>query len=119
MSPRNRWDLESMEHMQREAVGIARRVTAGDLGIIAGCRQLTRLGHYLVEDSRVDPDFVVFIGVSCETDHLPLEDERSLWNPAAFEAKQAEVARLEEVSREKVWVACRSVIARFGGNSGN
>jgi hypothetical protein len=115
VSPINCWENESVKRMQREVVGIALRVTDGDLGIIAGCRKLSGLGFYVVEDWRVDPDFVVFGAVYSETDHLPLEDERSLWDPSAFEAKQAEVALFEEMFREKVCAACRSVITRFGG----
>jgi hypothetical protein len=115
MNSQNRRDLESVERMQREAAKIARSMVSGSLGFIAGCRQLARLGHDVVKDWRIDPDFVVFGAVDSETDHLPLEDQRTFWDTAAFEAKQAEVSRFEEGSREKVLAACRSVIARFGG----
>jgi len=104
----------SVEENRRSAVEVARRVIAGDLRIIEGCRQLTRLGHHVVENWMRDPDFVVFVGLESETDHLPLEEERADWNPASFEAQQAEVARFEEAARDEVMAACRSVIARFG-----
>ena len=102
-----------MERHQRQAVEFARSILQGELGIIAGCRKLSKLGHDLVEDCRVDPDFVVFVSVESETDHLPLEDQQALWNPAAFEEKQREVARFEESARVDVLSACRSLIARF------
>ena len=94
---------------------IATDILQGELGIIAGCRKLSKLGHDLVEDWRVDPDFVTFGNVESETDHLPLEDQQALWNAVAFEEKQGDVARFEEAARPEVLSACRSVIARFGG----
>jgi P2-related tail formation protein len=114
MDSYDRWNLEAIERYKREAVEVANLILSGRLGIIAGCRHLASLGHHLVEDWRVDMEFVVFGNVESETDHLPLEDQRSLWNPAAFEEKQREVARFEESAREEVLTACRSVIARFG-----
>src|SRR5262245_11130067 len=114
MGPREGWNLEAMERHQQQAVDIARSIVQGELGIIAGCRKLSKLAHGLVEDWRVDPDFVVFGNVESDTDHLPLEDQRPLWNPPAFEEKQRDVASYEESARAEVVSACRSVIARFG-----
>jgi hypothetical protein len=93
---------------------IAQRLIAGDIGLIAGCRQLSSLSHEVVDDWGADPDFVLFGAVDSETDHLPLEDQRAHWDPAAFEEKQHEVRRYEAETREQVLRACRSVISRFG-----
>jgi hypothetical protein len=115
MSPDSKPGFASIERKKREAVDVATQVVNGEVGIIAGSRVLLRLGHELVPDTRVDPDFVVFLALDSETDHLPLEDERHNWEPAAFAQKQLEVARLEELSRPGVVAACRAIIDRFGG----
>jgi hypothetical protein len=44
---------------QREAVELAQRIISGEIGIVAGCRHLSRLGHDMVEDWQLDRDFVV------------------------------------------------------------
>ena len=115
MSQPNRLDLESAERARRDALEVAQRIVAGHIRLIAGCRQLARLGHTVVEDWRVDPDFVLFGAVDSEADALPLEDQRVHWDPAAFEDKQHEVRRYEAETREQVLKACHSVISRFGG----
>jgi hypothetical protein len=99
----------------RKAVEVARRILSGDIGMIAGCRQLAALGDSVVPDCRVDTDFVVFVAVKSESDALPLEDQRHNWDPSAYDAKQVEVARFESDVREDVLKACRSVVARFHG----
>lgn len=101
------------DQKQREVVRIALQIVRGELGIIAGSRLLAGLAHIVVEDWRVDLDFVVFGALSSETDHLPLEDEKSLWDPIAFGKKQQEVAHFEDSARAEVLAACRSLIARF------
>ena len=111
----NRYDLEAVERAQREVTQIARQVLAGERGIIAASRELWRLGHDLVPDWRDDEDFRLFGAIDSETDDLPLEDMRPVWNEAAFEAKQAEVRRFEALYREDAHVACRRLIDRFGG----
>ena len=114
MSSPRACDAEKTAELRQAVIDIARRLVAGDLAIIAGCRELTRLGHHVVADWRNDPDFVVFGAVESETDHLPLEDVRPLWQPAAFAQKQVEVASCEAFYRDDVLHACRSVLKRFG-----
>jgi hypothetical protein len=114
MSRDSESDLASVERKKCEAIDVATRVVNGKVGILAASRVLSRLGHDLVPDTRIDPDFVVFIALDSQTDHLPLEDQRHNWAPAAFAQKQLEVARWEEHSREQVVEACRSIIDRLG-----
>ena len=118
MSPPLGRDAVRTAALHQAVTAIAQQVVSGDLGIIAGCRQLRQLGHDVVIDSRVDPDFVVFTAVESVTDHLPLEEQRPLWLPSAFAEKQVEVERYEADWRDDVLRACRSVIERFGHASG-
>jgi hypothetical protein len=108
-------DLESLERARRQAVEVAQAILSGSIGLIAGCRSLASLAHTLVDDACVDPDFVVFVAVESETDHLPLEDQRVHWEAAAFANKRHEIHAYESQAREEVANACRSVVTRFGG----
>ena len=60
------------------------------------------------------PTWSIFVAVDSETDDLPLEEHRDLWEPAAFAEKRAQAVRYEAQMRDGVHRACRSVIARFG-----
>ena len=108
-------DVQSSRQNRQEIVTTARRMIAGELSLISGCRRLKILAVEVVDDWRDDHDFVIIGGVESETDHLPLEDQRANWDPTAFAEKQSEVARIEEVVREEVLGVCRSLIARFDG----
>jgi len=108
-------DSSTVERARRDAVEVAEGILSGSVGLLAGCRSLARFGHSLVDDWSVDSDFGLFGAVDSETDHLPLEDQRVHWDPAAFEEKQREVQAYEAKTREQVLKACRSVVTRFGG----
>jgi hypothetical protein len=104
----------SRQFHEREAVELARRIVAGEVGVIAGSREMWRIGKNLV-DTRVDQDFVVFVALDSETDSLPLEDERHLWDPAAFAEQSRKVDEIEAEEQARVYTACRSIIDRFTG----
>ena len=115
MVPRNQYDLESLENHQRDAARTARAVVAGDLSIIDGSRSLSRLGAELTADRWDDAEFRLFALLDSETDHLPTDTQRGLWDQAAFEEKQRDVRRIEAAYREEVVAACERLIRRFGG----
>jgi len=107
-------DEEAGSRLRRAAVDTAHAILREEIGVIDGARRLSSLAHRLVDDWRVDPDFLVFGALDTETDHLPVGAQRALWDPAALVDKDAMVARIEAVARADVEMACRNVIARFG-----
>ena len=50
----------------QEAAAVARAVVDGARGICDAGRVLSSLAQDLVSDSRIDPDFVVFVGIHSE-----------------------------------------------------
>ncbi|NNN04983.1 MAG: hypothetical protein HKL90_03690 [Elusimicrobia bacterium] len=92
-------------------VELAKQIIAGNIGVIAGSRAL----HVLASQKALvsDPDFDLFTGIHSESDHLPLDDVKTLWDPAAFQKKQLEVKRFEDLWRPRVIDACRRLIHRF------
>ena len=53
-------------------VATAQRILSGELGIVAGALQLSGLRFDVGAEH--DADFIFFVGVDSETDHLPVGD---------------------------------------------
>ncbi len=97
----------------RDALKTAEAVLAGELGIIEGSITLAAYAHEVVPDSRVDPDFVVFVVIASETDHLPFGRVRDLWSATALARADTEIEAITLRRRAGVRQACENVIARF------
>jgi len=94
-------------------VEAARGILDGRTALIEGCVTLARLGHNLVPNWALDPDFRIFGGVASETDHFPIGAARANWSPTALEREDAKIAAYEAAVRDHVFKACNNVIARF------
>jgi hypothetical protein len=92
-------------------VAAARGILSGELGIVAGARQLATLRFDVGTED--DSDFIFFVGVDSETDDLPLGDVRSRWNPDALKAKDAELAAYESKVRERALEICRRLLRKY------
>jgi hypothetical protein len=113
MTRHERYDLETRDPLRPKAVSLATSVLNGNTGIIEGARELATLGHVLVDNWTLDPDFVVFGGVASETDDLPVGKDRERWDPTALVDKDAEVGNYETRVRSRMYEACQNVIRRF------
>lgn len=101
-----------------KAVGIAADVLDGKIDILNGCSLLTRQLHAAGLDR--DPDFLIFVGVESESDHLPYRTgDRRNWNAEALILKDKEIADLTAGYSEEVRSACRQLVERFGQSPGN
>jgi hypothetical protein len=75
---------------------IARDVLAGDLDLLAGCRQILRYRRTL--DIRNDSAWDVIAAVESETDDFPVGSVREAWDPDTLASKDLELtAYLERV----------------------
>ena len=97
--------------MRKDLLRLANQVAAGELGIILGCRKIQAYRFELADD--LDEDFLPFIGVDSQTDHLPVDEERRNWSLEALARKDIEIADAEEHFRDEVLSACKKIIARF------
>ena len=103
------------EHRQaasRDVVSLARNILGGELGVVAGARRLCWMYREVGVEVN-DPDFVFFVAVNSETDHLPLGEVRKLWNPEALRVKDAELAAYEARKRDEAFEICRRLILRY------
>ena len=106
------------EWARRNAAKSAAAIINGKLGVIEGCRRLADVAHSLVPDWVADEDFVVFGAIASETDALPTGTARQYWSSEALAREDREIARYESIVRERVFAACRNILARFKDERG-
>jgi hypothetical protein len=105
------YNEEHRQFLSRKIVAAAQSILSGELGVIAGARQLCGLGHQVGADD--DADFTFFVAIDSESDHLPIGEVRQHWNPEALRAKDAEIASFEAFYREKAFEICRRLIEKY------
>jgi hypothetical protein len=95
----------------QRAIALARKVLAGELGVIEGCRALSSMrwecGASLAE--RFSP----FVVAESETDDLPVGAVRNLWDAEALTRKDPEIGRCEQLYRAQTLEACKNLIGRL------
>lgn len=99
-----------------QIVATAKGILSGEVGIVAGARQLASLRFDVGAEH--DSDFIFFAGVDSQTDHLPVGEVRSHWSAKALRSKDAELGAYEASVREKAFQVCRSLIQQYGTRDG-
>jgi hypothetical protein len=102
---------EHRQFLSRKVVTAAQSILSGELGVIAGARQLCGLGHQIGADR--DPDFTFFVAIESESDHLPIGEVRQHWNQEALRVKDEEIASFEAFYREQAFEICQRLIERY------
>lgn len=100
--------------LRGKIVAICEAMLREEIGIIAGSRRLTSLGFELFDDH--DKDFLMFVAIDSETDHLPVDFERRNWSVEALERKDKEIENYEASAKTDVFETCRKLIKRFTEN---
>jgi hypothetical protein len=99
--------------MQRRRVGeLARQILAGEIDVLDGSRKIAAL-RFEVEVEERDQDFIPFVAVESETDHLPIGVEAVNWSDEALVRKELELKQAREWAMETVHTECASLVARF------
>ena len=102
---------EYLESCREKIVSTAKAILSGELGTIAGSRELWRLSYEIGQDK--DEDFITFIAIDSETDHLPVDAERENWDKEALKRQDIEIGEYEAFYRDRAFEACKRIIARF------
>ena len=110
------YNEEHREWASRKIVAAATSILSGELGIVAGARQLAPWRFDVGAEH--DPDFTFFVGVDSETDHLPVGEERSRWRPEALKAKDEELRTFEASVRDRALRVCQSLIQKYEKHTG-
>jgi hypothetical protein len=76
----NRLDENQLLKAHGEVVATASRLIAGRISFVEGVRTLVGL-RTLVSPLDQDPDFMLFVAIDSESDHLPGREQRQHWPP--------------------------------------
>ena len=110
----NRYDFGAVESARRRVAQVAQDVLAGHLDIFTAAQELSRLRHD-VDVGEDDEDFLAFVLIDSETDHLPIAERvRPLWDATALREKDKDIARADAWAREFGIPACVNLVSRFG-----
>jgi hypothetical protein len=90
-------------------IAICEAILNEEIGVIAGSRILNRLEFELIDYSvgkfDRDEDFIPFVAIDSETDHLPVNRERADWSAEALARKDKEIAESEALYRDSAFAA--------------
>jgi hypothetical protein len=98
---------------RKQVVSLAQAMLEGKLPFLEGAYKLYGLSHKVGGVNLDDPDFLLFSAVSDQTDHLPFDEQRPLWQPEALKRLEPEINENENWARSVAWAACKNLIARF------
>jgi hypothetical protein len=115
MKNENRHNEEFIKAKRAEVVRFARALLKGEIGVIEGSRELRSL-QFEVSDDDFDPDFMLFVAIDSETDHLPVGSVRANWTTEALKGKDLEIKKAEGFYRNQIAEiveACKKLIVRF------
>lgn len=103
---------EYIERQRNRAVKIASAMLDGSISYLEGAIELSVL-RFEVGLPADDKDFLVFSGVSSETDHLPIGTARQHWSKEALARHEPEVQQSIAWAKEVSLSECKSIIERF------
>ena len=101
---------------QQRVVEVASAILRGELGVIEGSRLLCAL-RFRVSTLDHDPDFLPFVGIDSETDHLPIGEVRQLWASDALVRLAPEIQAAEDHWRQWAFTAAQRLLDRFSSTS--
>lgn len=104
---------------EREArallVKFAREMLSGELSFIEGAAAVVRLRGRIGGVGDFDEDFMTFVAIDSETDHLPLQAQWPLWDKSALERLAPEFEKAQEWASTFALASCNNLIGRFHG----
>jgi hypothetical protein len=109
------WNESEIIKARHAMVDAAQHMLAGRLSYIEGARKIVS-AHWEARLDERDMDLAPFLGIASETDALPFGEMRAHWQPAALEALQPEIDRMEAWARSFGEPYCHKLVARFSGN---
>ena len=109
------WNESEIIKARHAMVYAAKEMLAGRLSYIEGARKIVA-AHWEARLDKRDADLARFIGIASETGDLPFGEVRAYWQPAALEALQPEIDRMEGWARQLGESYCHKLVDRFSGD---
>ncbi|AMC34456.1 DUF2489 domain-containing protein [Janthinobacterium sp. B9-8] len=97
----------------RKRIGvIAFSMLDGEVGFLDGAIELASLRHEAAVEEN-DPDFMVFVVIASEIDHLPIGEPRVFWCKEALTKHQPEIEAKNAWAKSVGMSACLHLAERF------
>ncbi len=116
MKHENWYNEEYMSAKRREVVEKATDLMKGSIDFLTGVRDLKSL-KYEVSDADFDPDFMLFVAIDSETDHIPVGKLRDSCSLSWLETCDREMEKVKDTYQNEVIEACKTLIGRFAVNA--
>jgi hypothetical protein len=97
---------------RREVVELARAMLRGEISVLLGARRMQPYRWKTAVDER-DEDFLAFVSIESQEDHLPVGRARQNWSAAALARLEPELRDAEAFHRPAALKACESLVTRF------
>lgn len=96
---------------RREVIGLAKKITDGEIGVIEGCREILIYQDRLhAQDTE---EFRIFLGIDSESDGLPIGRVRMHWSASALKQKDTEIKAFEDFYRPRAVDAAMRIIEKY------
>ena len=105
-------DEKYLRQRKVEVVENVRRILDKSIGIVDGSLNLSRLVNEVSED-QFDEDFMLFIEIASDSDHLPLSHTRQKFSKETLKKADDEIREIEKHYRERLQEACTKLVHRF------
>lgn len=112
MTAINQCDENQVVGLHAEIVKTARSLSAGEIAFLDGVRKLDGL-RFDIPQGGNDPDFMLFVVISSDADHLPNVEARHLCSEAWLAKCDQEELDMKTFYWQDVLAACRLLIERF------
>lgn len=101
-----------IENQRARALKVASGMLDGSVHYLEGAIELSSL-RFEVGLPESDPDFLAFLGVASEIDHLPIGVARQYWAQEALIQHEPEIQQSIEWAKKVSLSECKSIIERF------
>ena len=101
-------DRRASDWERQRAREVAEAVLDGRTTVLEAARELVSIAH--TDAIANEEDRILIIAIESETDDLPIGEVRKLWAPYVLEAKDAEIARCEELWKAQFIEACKRIV---------
>ena len=103
---------EYVEKKRKRAAEVASGMLDSSIHYLEGAIELSSL-RFKIGLPEDDKDFLAFIGVASEIDHLPIGAPRKYWSQEALQRHEPEIQESIKWAKEFSLSACKSIVARF------
>jgi hypothetical protein len=110
----NKMTHEEYVQKQRQKVSsIAVKMLEGSIDYLEGSIEICAL-KFELDLPNSDEDILAFVGISSETDHLPIGSVRALWSKEALLRLEPEIESTIRWAKEVSIANCKNLVVRFG-----